>query len=330
MNRPRKKWQVIIIVLVIILALPLTVFIVGQFTPVLSAWIFGHVIDLTSYSTPSNFESIKGNVAAKVNLTYDADGTQLDIYYPQKAESSLPVIMWIHGGGFIGGSKQQTEAYGMTLANAGYVVANINYDLAPRYQYPVPVIQANHALKYLSEQVGQFGGDINRLFVGGNSSGAQIASQLAAVISNPTFAEKMGIQPTIANKQLRGVLLYCGAYDMRTVMATHFFGLDLFLWSYTGVKSFESFDRIDELSTVEHVTPDYPPTFLAVGARDALKPQSIELIDALKKSGVAVQAALPADPNLGHDYMMNLGTAAAQQTLEQAVAFLKSYGQASS
>jgi acetyl esterase/lipase len=234
------------------------------------------------------------------------------------------VIMWIHGGGFIGASKEQTKAYAMTLANAGYVVANINYDLAPAHKYPDPVLQGNQALKYLRENVGQYGGDINRLFLGSNSSGSQIASQLAALLSNKEFSDAMGIQPSVGNDQLKGVLLYDGAYDMRTVRATHLPGLGLFLWSYTGVRNFESYDRIGELSTVDHITPDYPPVFLTVGDADPLEPQSLELIQVLKEDGVEQEAVLftGTHAHLGHDYMMDLDSGPAQRTLGKALDFL--------
>ena len=59
------------------------------------------------------------------------------------------MFIWIHGGGFIGASKEQTQTYAMTPANAGYVVANINYSLAPAHKYPTPILEANQALKYL-------------------------------------------------------------------------------------------------------------------------------------------------------------------------------------
>ena len=312
----------------IIVVLFLVVLVMGQFTPVVIARLFKPLIDSTTFTAPLNFATIAQNVVVKKDIIYDEDDTLLDIYYPKRAKAVLPVIMWIHGGGFIGASKEQTKVYAMTLANAGYVVANINYDLAPAHKYPVPVIQANQALKYLRENVGQYGGDINRLFLGSNSSGSQIASQLAALISNKEFAKTMGIQPSVVNTQLKGALLYDGAYDMRTLRTTHAPGMSLFLWSYTGARKFESYDRINELSTVEHVTPNYPPIFLAVGDADALESQSIEFIEVLQKHGVEVESVLftSTNANLGHDYMMNLDTQPAQQTLKRALDFLERHG----
>lgn len=318
----RRLWVIPIAIIVVPL---LVVLIVGQFTPVLTARLFKPLIDSTTFTAPPNFEAIAENVVVKKDIVYNDQGTLLDLYYPKNVDPPLPVIMWIHGGGFIGANKEQTQVYGMTLANAGYVVANINYDLAPAHKYPTPVIEANQALKYLRENASQYGGDINRLFLGSNSSGSQIDSQVAALISNQEFAQAMGIQPAVTNEQLKGVLLYDGGYDMRTAMATHLPGLGLFLWSYTGVRHIESYGRVDELSTVNHVTPDYPPVFLTVGDADPLEPQSLELLEVLEKNGVEVEPVLftGTNANLGHDYMMDLDSEPAQRTLEKALDFLQ-------
>ncbi|WP_338125139.1 alpha/beta hydrolase [Paenibacillus dendritiformis] len=188
------------------------------------------------------------------------------MYYPKHTGKDLPVIMWIHGGGFVSGNKEQTQEYGMALANEGYVVANINYALAPGRKYPGPVIQANQALKYLQDHIAEYGGDMNRLFIGGDSAGAHIASQTAAVITNGNLAKSMGIEPSVDKKQLKGALLYCGLYNMdrMTRPQSSFIlrlGVNSVFWSYTGVKEFATFSRLDEMSTVNHVTPDYPPVF---------------------------------------------------------------------
>jgi acetyl esterase/lipase len=325
----RRRWLIAITIIVLPL---LVLFIVSQFTPVLTTWIFKQAIDSTHFTEPGNFKTIEDNVIIKKDMVYDGHGTLLDIYYPRNHEAPLPVIMWIHGGGFIGASKEQTKSYAMTLANAGYVVANINYDLAPGKKYPGPVIQANQAIMYLREKVAQYGGDVNRLFLGSNSSGSQIASQLAAIISNKEFSEKIGIRPSITNEQLRGALLYDGAYNVQTVRATPgFLGslVSLELWSYTGVRHYESYARIDELSTILHVTPDYPPVFLAVGDSDPFESQSIAFKEVLEKNKVEVEAVFftGTGAHLDHDYMMNLGTVPAQQTLDRALDFLERHSQ---
>jgi acetyl esterase/lipase len=125
-----------------ILLLLLAVFIIGQFTPVVTAFIIKQPINAYNFNPPPGFETIKENVIVHKDIPYNEQGTLMDIYSPKEIDTPVPVIMWIHGGGFIGGKKENIQAYAMTLASSGYVVANINYDVAPRYKYPVPVMEA--------------------------------------------------------------------------------------------------------------------------------------------------------------------------------------------
>jgi acetyl esterase/lipase len=324
-KQPKRLWLVFLSILVMSV---LAVFIIGQFTPVVTAFLLKQPINAYNFNPPPDFATIKENVIVHKDIPYNEQGTLLDIYSPKDIRTPVPVIMWIHGGGFIGGKKENTQAYAMTLASAGYVVANINYDVAPGYKYPVPVMEANQALKFLRENVRQYGGDIDRLFLGSNSSGSHIAGQVAALISNQAFADQMGIQPSITSTQLKGALLYDGFYDIRTVRDLHSQVIDLYLWSYTGERDFDSFDRFEELSIPDHVTPDFPAAFITVGDADKLEPQSLELIQVLEKNGVDVDAHLytGTGAHLGHDFMMDLDTQPAQQILEQALEFLKRYG----
>ncbi len=322
MKRGKNIWFVL---LTIIGLTVLAVFIIGQFTPVVTAFLLKQPINAYSFNPPPNFETIKEKVIVHKDIPYSEKGTLLDIYSPKDIDAPVPVIVWIHGGGFIGGRKENVQAYAMTLASAGYVVANINYDLAPGYNYPVPVIEANQALDYLHKNVGRYGGDINRLFLSSNSAGSHIAGQAIVLITNPEFADRMAIQPSIKKGQLKGVLLYDGVYDMRTAQDLHSSVIDLYMWSYTGVRNIEAFDKLEDLSIPDFVTSDFPPTFITVGDADVLEPQSIELIQALNHNGVEVESHLftQSHARLGHDFMMDLATQPAQQILEKALEFLK-------
>jgi acetyl esterase/lipase len=317
--------QLLLIPIAIIAIAILVVFIVGQFTPVLNAWIIRQASTLQSNSPAPNFGTIQQNVAVAQNIVYDEiENSVMDIYYPKDAQGPLPVVVWLHGGGYVLGDKEVTKEYAMTLASHGYVVANVNYALAPEHKYPTPVVQVNQALKYLNSNAPKYGGDMDRLFLGGNSAGAQIASQIAAITSNEKLAKSMGVKPAIENEQLRGVLLFCSIYDMKTVRATSTPFLDTFMWAYTGMRDFENYPRIDELSTVKQITSEYPPAFVSVGDADPLEPQSIELIKALENNGVEVDPVLfnGTNANLGHDYQYNLASLPAQQTLAKVINFL--------
>ncbi|WP_341963226.1 alpha/beta hydrolase [Planococcus maritimus] len=283
------------------------------------------VIGSAIYSPPPNIAEIAAHVEVVKDVRYHtSDNAFLDFYYPKDATGPLPVILWIHGGGFIGGSKDSRQDYGMTLANAGYLVANINYALAPTQLYPGPVIQANEALSFLNGTASQYGGDMERIFIGGDSAGAQIASQLAALQSNPTLAETMDLAPAVTAKQLRGALLFCGLYDMATVRESGFPNIDFFLNAYTGAESFETFGSIHEMSTIQHVTPAYPDVFISAGDADPLEPQSVALAGSLRLKGIDVTEVFfrGTDKNLKHEYQYALDTNDGQETLQKTLEFL--------
>lgn len=277
------------------------------------------------FAPPPNIAEIKDNVTVLKNLTYgEKADSVLDIYHPENINESIPVILWIHGGGYIGGSKDSRQDYGMALAEAGYLVANINYTLAPEQLYPGPIFQANEAIAYLQQHAAQYGGDMKRLFIGGDSAGAQIASQVAAVISNAELANTLEILPAIAADHLSGALLMCGLFDMQTVRTTEFPNIDKFLAAYTGAEPFESYQRIDELSTVNHITPAYPPVFITVGDADPFFSQSEELVSILQSHQIAVDSVFFEGSNKGlkHEYQYALDTVDAQETLEKTLNFL--------
>jgi acetyl esterase/lipase len=318
------RWLWLILFAIIAVAI-LVIFVVGQFTPVVNALIIRQASTLQSNTPAPNFGTIQQSVAAARNIVYDKiENSIMDVYYPKGVQGSLPVVVWLHGGGYILGDKEVTKEYAMTLASHGYVVANVNYALAPEHKYPTPVIQVNQALKYLNSNAPKYGGEMDRLFLGGNSAGAQIVSQIAAITSNGRLAKSMGIKSPIENEQLRGVLLFCSNYNMKTVRATGTPFLETIMWSYTGMRDFENYPRIDELSTVKQITSEYPPVFVSVGDADPLEPQSIGLIEALEKNGVEVDPVLfnGTNANLGHDYQYNLASLPAQQTLAKVINFL--------
>lgn len=246
---------------------------------------------------------------------------RLDVYAPQDA-AALPVVLWIHGGGFIANSAADVAGYARVIASHGYVVAALDYSLAPQHRYPTPIVQANEALKWLTVHAAEYGGDSAHIVIGGDSAGAQLASQTAAVQTDAAFAADVGVTAGAAGR-VRGVVLFCGLYDMTTVGATGFPALRTFLWSYTGHREWLDFPRIDELSTTRTASSDYPPTLIAVGDADPFDAQGRELAAALASKGVTVTSIFWEDQGLGHEYQFDFTLPQARDTLDRTVAFLE-------
>ena len=237
----------------------------------LACKIYKAVFQLGVFPKPKNFNEIVSNLVIEKDIIYESsilEGNKLDVYYPKNLNKKAPILMWIHGGGYIANSKETVKNYMMTLANKGFVVFNIDYALAPKYKYPSQIVQCNEALKYVFENAEKFNGDRENIFIGGDSAGAQMASQLVAIISNEELSNKMNLKPSITNKFLRGVILFCGLYNMDSLRETKFPGIKTYMEALTGESDFENYERIDELSTIKYITPNYPSTFITVGDID--------------------------------------------------------------
>jgi acetyl esterase len=273
---------------------------------------------------------VPAGVVSTLNRQYDpADPhAYLDLYRPAALAdgASLPAIVWIHGGGFVAGSKTEVANYARVLAARGYVVVAVEYALAPGATYPTPLRQVNRALAYLLEHARTLHIDARRFVLAGDSAGAQIAAQVANLVASPDYAREMGIVPALTRARLRGAVLFCGLYDLGLVDRAHpSWFLPTVLWSYAGRKDYWNVPRFDRFSVIDYVTADFPPAFITVGNDDPLQAHSYRMADALERRGVAVDRLFYAKdhvPPLPHEYQFDLDGRDGQQVLRRLDAFL--------
>ncbi|MBI3178683.1 MAG: alpha/beta hydrolase [Deltaproteobacteria bacterium] len=103
----------------------------------------------------------------------------LDVYRPAARNGSLPVVIYLHGGGFRILSKESHWLMGLAFARRGYLVFNINYRLAPHHRYPAAVEDACAAFSWVVENAHRYGGNPDQLVLAGESAGANLAAALA-------------------------------------------------------------------------------------------------------------------------------------------------------
>ncbi|MBO9578979.1 MAG: alpha/beta hydrolase [Microbacteriaceae bacterium] len=274
---------------------------------------------------------VPADVDARIDLSYStAGGDQLfDLFTPKGSTGPLPAVVWIHGGAWISGSKADVEPYARILASHGYAVVTLNYSISPEVVYPVAIQQLNSALGYLTAHAAELSIDPDRIVIAGDSAGANLTSQLAAVVTNPAYAELLGIEPALAPEQLAGVVLDCGIYDVSGIPEAPGlggWGFRIALWAYIGAHDWISQPGGQEMSTIDYVTADFPATWISGGNGDPLtKGQSIPLAEKLDDLGVPVTALFYAEdhePSLPHEYQFHLDFADAQNALASTVDFL--------
>src|SRR5206468_3600241 len=111
-------------------------------------------------------------VKAERDLEYARAGDMallLDLYRPEAARGPLPLIVWVHGGGWSAGSKENSQA--ILLSGRGYAVASINYRLSGVATFPAQIEDCRAAIRWLRANAAKYNLDPNRIGVWGGSAG---------------------------------------------------------------------------------------------------------------------------------------------------------------
>ncbi|MBE2227563.1 MAG: alpha/beta hydrolase [Ignavibacteria bacterium] len=316
-----------------LLLLAISVYIWFQVSPYPSAWLIRRAF--TKDGIKLNEELAKHTpqgVKQELDIQFSPGDNDafMDIYYPEdlSGRSALPLIVWTHGGAFIAGDKSEIANYCKILASKGYIVAAVNYSLAPGKNYPVPVEQVNKALGFLQKNAAKYKINPGSIFLAGDSGGAHISAQLAAVLTDNTYAAMLNIQPAVEPAAIKGVILYCGPYNSALVNFDGAMGgfLKTVLWSYMGSKDFMNDPKMGSFSVTNFVKGTFPKAYISVGNHDPLKPHSFELARKLSAAGVITDTLFfPEDysPGLPHEYQFTLDNEAGMTALSRMVDFLK-------
>ncbi|MGZ0712917.1 alpha/beta hydrolase (plasmid) [Coraliomargarita sp. W4R53] len=331
-----RGWRAVGWIVAVVVAIGLVLAVVGSITPWPSALLIRSLFEKDGAATASNLQSYVTSTPAVelLDVPYNGDGDPIatfDLFTNAPSGEALPTVVWVHGGAWISGSSANVNPYMQILANEGYTAVAINYGLGPESTYPTAVNQLNDALAYLDEHAEELGVDSSQIVLAGDSAGAQLASQMAALITNDRYAALMGIIPSISAHQLSGALLNCGVYDLAAMAELDgivAWGLKTSLWAYTGTKNWSATYEGTTMSTIDFVTSDFPATYISGGNGDGLTwLQSIPMSTALQAVDVSVTELFwPAthDPALPHEYQFHLDTPEAQEALVATLDWLGS------
>lgn len=267
-------------------------------------------------------------VTSRLDISYGSGfDERLDVYRMEGVTGPQRAVVWVHGGGWIGGSKAGVANYAKVIAGHGYTTITVEYSTGFGSVYPKPVEQVNAALGYISTHAAELNIDPSVLVLAGDSAGSQLSAQVAILTTDPAYAAKLGIAPLLRADQLAGVVLASGAYDLESINLDGDFGwfLRTVLWAYSGSRDFMADPRFRLLSVTEHVTAAFPPAFITSGNGDPLVPQAVRFAEVLSGlGGEADTLFFPAErtPPLGHEYQFNLDDPAGAEAMDRMLAFL--------
>lgn len=326
----RRLTRISIWIVAAILVLIGGVYLAFQVSPWPSALLIRQAFDKSGTQTNAALAPLVGpGVSARLAVRYAADDSDalMDVFAPTDAIGApRPAIVWIHGGAFLAGSRADLTNYLKIVAAKGYVAFAVDYTLAPEAKFPTPLRQVDAALGYVVANASAFGVDPQRIFLAGDSAGAQLAAQLALVVTDTAYGRTIGIAPSIGRERLRGVLLYCGPLDPTELNYQGAFAgfMRTVLWSYIGTRD-PADPRVGAMAVTPHLVSNYPPVFISVGNADPLAPQSVTFAATARQRGVKVDDLFfPADykPALQHEYQFLLDREAGRLALQRSLDFL--------
>ncbi|MBT2483446.1 MULTISPECIES: alpha/beta hydrolase [unclassified Microbacterium] len=335
-KKARRPWHRTKIAIAAVAAVAALVAIIGSLTPWPSAMVIRAVFTKGGDETAAEMDKHvpETKLTERLDVGYGDAGadTTMDVFRPATASEPLPTVVWIHGGAWISGAKENVDPYLRILAAEGYTTIGVNYTIGPEGVYPLAVHQLDDALAYIDEHADELGVDPDRIVLAGDSAGAQLASQMATLITNPDYADIMGISPSLAADQVVATVLNCGVYDLARLAQLDGiagWGFKSAMWAYSGTRTWAEDSTGATMSTVDWVTADFPTTYISGGNGDDLTwLQSIPMAQRLEDLGVDTTTLFwPAhhEPELPHEYQFHLDMPDARTALEKTVEFLNAH-----
>jgi acetyl esterase/lipase len=231
------------------------------------------VLVAIAFASPVRAAEGPANVEVKTNLAYfsgegaDKYRHRLDLYLP-KGTRDVPVMMFVHGGGFTVGIKDQYAFVGQVFAAHGIATAVINYRLSPKTSYPGHVQDVARAFAWLRAHVGEYGGKADKIFISGHSAGATLIAMIGA---DPAYLHDVGE----SIDHIAGVIPISGSFTQGARSGM-----------FQGYPPAEA-EVIRNASAINHVAGAHPPFLILYGDKDAPRTgqDAEQMAKALKSAG---------------------------------------------
>ncbi len=260
------------------------------------------------------------------DILYGEDSTwqKLDLYRPkERTTEKLPVIVSIHGGGWVYGDKERYQYYCMSLVKHGFAVVNFTYRLAPEFLFPAALEDTNLVAEWIMKHAEEYQLDTDHIFGVGDSAGAHMLGLYASICTNPEYAKQYDFQVP-EGFAWKAVALNCGAYQI-TISGD--------AQDFTGQLMSEllpekgSAEELKKINVIDHVSETFPPVFLMTSNGDFLKADAPLLMKKLMECQVPHMFHFYGDKDtmLYHVFHLNMKTEIAEECNKEECDFFKRY-----
>ncbi len=236
----------------------------------------------------------------------------------ERKKEKLPVIVNVHGGGYVYGSKEVYQFYTASLAEKGFAVINYNYRLAPKHKFPAPIEDLNAVLEWLLIHQEDYSFDPQKVFLIGDSAGAQIACQYGVLYSNQKYEKIMELKkPQIT---IRALSFGCGTYDLKKIIQEE--GCKGTFKDYL-TKNPSGYGN--KLDIIKYITNEYPPVYLFSAKGDFLMEECKTMANLLMDRGVKCQYKIYGNEQTGHVFHVDMKNEFSAEANREQTEFLKRF-----
>ncbi len=286
------------------------------------------------FDLPQNIIRFPGIVRIE-NLAYSdisEEYTAGDLYFKKDILADgqkHPVILYIHGGGFIAGDKEYRVTNSEYFADKGFFVFNINHRMPPDVALPDNINDCIDALNFLEEIAKFYNIDTDRIIISGDSSGAYETSFIAASVFDDDLRETLQIKK--AKFKPAALALMCGLYNLDKLMdgpamvgiVPEMCSMILDFKLDRKMKNHNGYKNIDYISPVNFINKNWCPVFITWAKEDFMcVDQGEPFADKLEENGVTVYRHMVEGFINNHCYHLNLYTKTAKKCMNTCVNFL--------
>ncbi len=242
--------------------------------------------------SPRPGAALPQGVKALRDLEYVTGGHErhrLDLFLPEKAPGPLPLIIWVHGGGWRNGSKDGCPPLRQGFLERGYAVASINYRLSSHAVFPAQIEDCKAAIRWLRAHASEYGLDAGKFGVWGSSAGGHLVALLGTSGDVKEF-DVGGNAGT--SSRVQAVCDFYGPTDFVKFASTPGYESHASATSpeanLLGGAPLENKDKAARASSITYITKDDPPFLIVHGDKDPVVPlnQSEALHAALETAGM--------------------------------------------